>query len=756
MMAAGRGLRFHTVLLPLLVALVVLQPCLPLAPTSAVTIELTLYAHTDPSAASVDGRVLSLRGNTTSRHDADVRDGLTFTLVPPLSAPLHLLGGIDVYVWLIAQQTIRGTLRVGLSEVSVNASVTEIRSVSVTIPVAAAPYQVQLGLGSVDYTAQAGSALRFEVQFVPLTPVPVHLLWDDAAVSTRLLLEAESIPKIDLNVKDASGKSSIIFPENVVGVADLTISVSVEDPFHGTNIRTVSLNVTDSSRRFLIMNTPMNLTSHTETPFRLGYEFSISLPIGVFNITASVLDAVGRTFLAAKEITVAKFHTMVLMLVDGQQRPIANLNVSLTADGSLLEEVTTNSSGIAIAPMPSNVSIAPILEVTFKGLVILSRPVDPKSSMLVIVVPLYDWNIYAKYQGVGIPASGVGIRLYLNGTLVASATTDVSGAARFASVPLGSYKVTISSAFGSWDYNVTHSAESTGTSLGISMASIILSIVSIILSGYPISVDGVTISLPLILFAMAIAIVAVFALIAVTRRRRKAPKFRHAANLLGGAIPQASVILVEGPSGTGKSILLQNVLADLLDSGRHCVYVSNAELPSNIRKQLDRMGLKVQDYEKGRRLRFIDAYSGETGKLSGEEYSTPSPNDLTALGIQLTHCVDELGGKADVFLDSLTPILSSGDAERGLEFVRYYGARVAKSGGTFLCAATAAIESRALSRLEEASDCVLQIESSSGVPNVIGRLRVKKARGANHERQWVGLKITSKGRIEFVSLPNDT
>jgi KaiC/GvpD/RAD55 family RecA-like ATPase len=168
------------------------------------------------------------------------------------------------------------------------------------------------------------------------------------------------------------------------------------------------------------------------------------------------------------------------------------------------------------------------------------------------------------------------------------------------------------------------------------------------------------------------------------------------------------------------------------------------------------MGLKVKDYEKEKKLKFIDAYSGETGTLSGEEYSTPSPNDLTALGIQLTHCIDELGGKADVFLDSLTPILSSGSAERGLEFVRYYGARVTKSGGAFLCVATTAIESTVLSRLEEASDCVLQIERSTEVRKVVGRLLVKKARGVEHEREWVGFRITSKGRIEFVSLPSNT
>jgi len=620
---------------------------------------------------------------------------------------------------------------------------TEIRSGSVTVSVGTAPYQVAFGQGPVDQMIESGSTLALEVQFTPQTPVSVLLLWDDPAVPTRLILDVESIPKIDLNVKDISGRSLIVFPENSLGTANLIVSVSIEDPFHGTNVRMVSLNLTNSSGGFLLVNAPMNLTSSVEHPFHLGYELPIAVPSGVFNITVSVRDIADRTFLATRSITVTRFHTLVIILVDGQRRPLPHLNVSVITAGTLLDEVTTNSSGTAIVSVPSTRIIGPLtLQVSSGGQVVVSRLVESESDTTIqLEVPLYDWNIVVRYQGLNIPTSGARVFLYLDGTMVASATTDLNGIARFVSVPLGSYQVVVNSTLASDDFlNVTHSAEPSETSLELPLVDLS-------------SLSRITATTMLML--AAIAVVAVFGVIAVARHRKKAPMSRHAAELLGGAIPESSVILLVGPSGTGKSILLQNILADLLELDRRCVYVSNAELPSNVRKQLDRMGMKVQDYEKEKKLKFIDAYSGETGKLSGEEYSTPSPNDLTALGIQLTYCIDELGGKADVFLDSLTPILTSGNAERGLEFVRYYGARVAKSGGAFLCVATTATESKTLSRLEEVSDCVLQIERSTGVRNVVGRLLVKKARGADHEREWVGFRITSKGRIEFVSLPSD-
>ena len=95
----------------------------------------------------------------------------------------------------------------------------------------------------------------------------------------------------------------------------------------------------------------------------------------------------------------------------------------------------------------------------------------------------------------------------------------------------------------------------------------------------------------------------------------------------------------------------------------------------------------------------------------------------------------------------------SASPERCLDFLRYYGARTTKSGGSFLYVTTTIIGPELLGRFEEASDCVLQTEGSVGTRRIRGRLLVKKARGIEHEHDWVGFKIGSKGRMEFISLP---
>jgi KaiC/GvpD/RAD55 family RecA-like ATPase len=725
-------MRSKAVLLVLIVALATSQPQLHLASADATTIQITLYAHTDPSAVSAQGRVLSLIGNTTTQHRDDLREGLNFTLVPSLSAPLHLLGGIDVYVWLGSQQNVRGEVRVAISELKANGSLTEIVSASVNIVVPSFPYLVIFGLGPTDYRVSSGSALRLDVRFSSNAGVPVNLLWDTPSTSTRVVLDVETTPIVDLKVTDAAGRASTIFPENDTKMADLTARVTIEDPFRGVNIRTALLTVTNSSGFPLLKDVPMNLTSQTETPFRLEYALPITIPAGHFNFTVSVGDVSHRVFTTSTRVTITNFYTLTIMLLDSKSKPLPGVDISLFVGDQLIGEPQTDLTGMMASRVPSSLDTGPlILRAQKNGIVILSRTVEVQSDVtLQIVVPLYDWNFAVRLQQLSIPVMGAQVSLYLNGTSVASGSSDQNGIVHFAALPLGSYEVKVASLIGVSDFvNVTHSGDQSVTAL----------------------------ELPIPWQILVIAGVAIFAILGawtVSRRRTRRRSYKQVAELLGGTIPERAVMMVVGASGSGKSLLMLNILADSLLLGRRCVYVSNMELPSKIRDQLTRIGVNVRDSEHENTLRFIDAYTGETGTGSSEMHTVSSPRDLTGLGIQITSCIEELAGTADVFFDSLTPVVESGGPARGLEFVQYYGARTTKSGGNFVYATTATIGDELVGRLEEASDCVVQIEKMPGRGKVRGRLLVKKARGLEHEEDWVGFKITSKGRMEFVSLPS--
>jgi KaiC/GvpD/RAD55 family RecA-like ATPase len=363
---------------------------------------------------------------------------------------------------------------------------------------------------------------------------------------------------------------------------------------------------------------------------------------------------------------------------------------------------------------------------------VLSQDVQLEAdSTLQLELPLYDWDPAIRYEIIGIPVVGAKVDLYLNETLAGSSTCDGNGVAHFTSVPTGSYDVVVNALFISKRFfNVTHTTTPSGTNLEVPVVSRVPQSTIVTLA--------------------VLAIVVFYGLFSIVRRRVHRVQTRHISELMGGAVPRPAVIMIVGPSGSGKSLLMQNVLTHSLMLGRPCVYVSNAELPSKIREQLSKIGANPRKCEDENRLRFIDAYSGESGAASPEKHAVSSPRDLTALGIQITSCSEELGGNADVYLDSLTPIVAAGGRARGFDFVQYYSARTTKAGGTFLYATTPMMDPQLLSRFEEASDCVLELKKASGPGKVRGALLVKKARGLEHEPDWVDFRITSKGRMEFL------
>jgi len=663
---------------------------------------------------------------------------LSFTLVPALSSPLRIFGGAIVYLWLLAQTSVRGTLEVRISEITANASEIEIRSSSVTTALPSGPFSVIFGLGAANHTATAGSTLGLYVQFSPQKPVPVSLLWDDPSTPTRLVLKVLEIPRIDLTIRDTSGRVSTVFAEDAAGTAQMTVESFIEEPFGGTNIRLVSLSITNSTGYALIKDVPMNLTSRVEHPFRLGYSLPITVPSGEFNVTITVLDTVRRTFMTTKEIEVTHFYTIALLVVDTQQRPLPDLSISLSAERDFIDEVTTNSSGVAVCSLPSSRVVGPFsVSVRKDGVPILSTVVDVESdSMLQLEAPLSDWTFIVRAEILNLPVSGAKVDLYLDGTFVASSTTGTNGVALFTAIPPGAYEVDVVSSLASKRFfNVTHSAKFEQEQLELPVLSAIPTSMLPILAG--------------------VAILAVFVVFLVPLMKSRGRRFKHVAELLGGTIPTATLVLVVGPSGSGKTLLLQNVLADSLRLSRPCVYATNSELPSKIKDRLARMGVEAQKCQDKNVLRFVDAYSGGTGIVSLEKHYVSSPKDLTSLGIQITSSLEEVGGVGDVFLDSLGPIVGIGDPAQALGFVQYYGARIVKSGGTFIYVASDKIEASLLDRLEETSDCVLRTERFTAPGNIRGRLLVKKAVGLQHYEGWVGFKIRPSGRMEFLSLPGD-
>jgi len=173
---------------------------------------------------------------------------------------------------------------------------------------------------------------------------------------------------------------------------------------------------------------------------------------------------------------------------------------------------------------------------------------------------------------------------------------------------------------------------------------------------------------------------------------------------------------------------------------RSCVFITNTDFPSKIRKNMIDLGMAGGSQKNLVQLVFIDSYSGAAGQPSTEKHFVSSPTDLTTLGVKISICLESLGSDTDVFLDSLAPLFTMLKPDFIVTFVHSIGAKVKGANGRFYFTVGAGVEEEVLAKLEGTSDGVIEIETYevSGVQR--RRLRVKKMRG-RYVDKWVPFSV---------------
>ena len=138
-----------------------------------------------------------------------------------------------------------------------------------------------------------------------------------------------------------------------------------------------------------------------------------------------------------------------------------------------------------------------------------------------------------------------------------------------------------------------------------------------------------------------------------------APEERVATGLpdldrvLGGGLVPASVILLAGPPGIGKSTLLLQLLGSLAAAGRSCLLVSGEESRAQVAARAVRLGVPgdALAFAPGRELpAVLDAARGTTPFLlavdSIQTLRDPSGNQMPGGVSQVRICTDALAGLA--------------------------------------------------------------------------------------------------------------
>jgi KaiC/GvpD/RAD55 family RecA-like ATPase len=243
---------------------------------------------------------------------------------------------------------------------------------------------------------------------------------------------------------------------------------------------------------------------------------------------------------------------------------------------------------------------------------------------------------------------------------------------------------------------------------------------------------------------------------AVVYRRRRSRSylvpFDHFSALTGGELSGGTIVTVEGNTGSGKTLLLEQLLAEDLRKGRPCVYVTTGDFPDSVRSNMKTMGVDVTGYEQKGLLTFVDGYSAEAGQESKEKISIPSLSDFTTLSIKLSSAFPSPSFKGgSLYFDSLTPLASKARPESIVSLVQSVGAKVKGLGGKAFFAVGLGIDTTVQRQLEDTTDCIVQMEAFEEAGSRKRRLRIAKFRARKHQDSWALFTIEEGKGIIFYS-----
>ncbi len=432
-----------------------------------------------------------------------------------------------------------------------------------------------------------------------------------------------------------------------------------------------------------------------------------------------------------------KFFNLQVRTVDSENRILKSAEVYVLLGPERAWAGRTNSSGWARALLASSEKVGPYSVSVYwnETLVASVGGVNLLRDMeLVLTCEIYDLTVFF-FDSLGQPLEEAIVDVSKDSSIVFSLNTGSGGNLSLVRIPKGAY-----------DLNVNYNA----TVLGFTLQNH---------ASYSIDVSGPggkeiktsflsQSSLNWLLILLLIPVVTSGLFVAKRSRRLKPLSFEYFNKLVPEGIPASSVIMVSGSPGSGKTVFLEHMVDQSRRMNRSCIFITNTDFPSKIRKNMVDLGLGGSPKDDAR-LVFIDCYSGAAGQPSTEEHFVSSPTDLTSLGVKISICLGSLGGETDVFFDSLAPLFTMLKPDFIVTFIHSIGAKVKGANGRFFFTVGAGVDEEVLTKLEGTSDGVIEFETYEEKGVQRRRLRVKKMRG-RYVDKWVQFSVeVGKGLVFY-------
>ena len=238
--------------------------------------------------------------------------------------------------------------------------------------------------------------------------------------------------------------------------------------------------------------------------------------------------------------------------------------------------------------------------------------------------------------------------------------------------------------------------------------------------------------------------------------------------VLPRGIPRNNMMILAGELGTGKSVLMSQLLYGVLKRQKQpSIYMTFEGPPIAVQQDMESFGWNITPFLESGQLRFIDCFSfrSESAQTPAYSHLVKDPRDLHSVTSALFTMMEEMKmtGQGAVFVDSLTEMFTLVQEERPLVFHMLDGVKSWRAKGPkeklvpFFCSHHSPL--RAYVELDDLLfymvDGIIDVRFNPGFAErglLVKQFRVRRMKGAPHETYWVTFSVTSKGVTE-VPLP---
>jgi|GEM_PF-714613 KaiC/GvpD/RAD55 family RecA-like ATPase len=722
-------MKMKSLVLMLFATLIFINIMLPFASSQVISSKpVTLFAVYNEALKVYEGKILTSTPKWGETKISNASIGETFTLHPPLGFDLEISGVIFFKAWLKADTTVFGRLSFILSQISPTGEEEEIVKTEQFLALSNKPDEYSAAIAGVKYTIKKGYRIQYKIQFVSYEgKSKTYLLWNSNKNPTYIVLPCINHLKIDLTILDSAGKPKTFFSINETGEqASVLIQANVSDPFAIEDVNSASISIINSKGETLLKDQPLFMKSFGSTIYSAIYEANATFLMDAYRIIFKAIDSSRNVYPIEKMVYVGYSYLTTLIVKDNNNEPLSNATLIIQAIGFQSISELTNHDGEASLVLPSSSIVGAYnLTVYWRNKPVLNEKILINESK-VIKLKTHVYSLKVRPIIYGLPLFNAKVSLIENSTPIEVKSSSLLGVAVFDKIPAGTYSLKIS--FFNYEKTVNISLEKT--------EEIIVPVEIPILGKIPYFI---------IIFAAASLTFYI-----VKRRRKLYPKpFSFINKIVEGGFPEQATVMILGPPGSGKTVLMENLAYESLKKNKKCIYIVNNEFPSKIRENMRSIGLNLKEFEEKGHFIFIDCYSGLAGKKSEEKHFISSPTDLTSLATEISVILNKLNENVDVYMDSPASLLASIKPETIISFIHATGAKVKGEGGKFCFTMSPVISKEALTKIDEASDCIIELQVIE--PKQERKLRIRKVKGRKHSFKWFKFSIEpGKGIVFYI------